>query len=177
MWLKEMERERPRPPFLRDGCGRPHRYAPRSGSGSPSAGHRVGVLRGTLRAGGAVEAGRRPRPRVPRTAPGRRGSGAPPGRDAGPTPTAAVARSKARRKSGAARRRRGLATAARGASRPRAPARCRFVGGPGARAEDLSSNTKRGTYLRVTHNNSDRGGVPPGRHPGSGHPLCLILAP
>ena len=83
--------------------------------------------RGTLRAGGAVEAGRRPRPRVPMTALGRRGSGAPPGRGAGPTPTAAVARSKARRKSGAARRRRGLATAARGARGPRAHARAGVV--------------------------------------------------
>ena len=71
------------------------------------------------------QAGRRPRPRVPMTALGRRGSGAPLGRDAGPTPTAAVARSKARRKSGAARRRRGLATAAREAPAglERAPAR------------------------------------------------------
>ena len=108
------------------------------------------------------QAGRRPRPRVPMTALGRRGSGAPLGRDAGPTPTAAVARSKARRKSGAARRRRGLATAAREAPAglERAPARCRFIGRPGARAEDLSSNMKRETYLRVTHNNSDRGEGP-----------------
>ena len=135
---------------------------PLSASGSPSAERRVGMPRGTLRAGGAVEAGRWPRPRVPRTAPGRRGSGAPPGRGAGPTPTAAVARSKARRKSGAARRRRGLATAAREAPAglERAPARCRFIGRPGARAEDLSSNTRRKTYLRVTHNNSDRGEGP-----------------
>ena len=73
------------------------------------------------------QAGRRPRPRVPMTALGRRGSGAPLGRDAGPTPTAAVTRSMARRKSGAARRRRGLATAARGARGPRAHARAGVV--------------------------------------------------
>ena len=48
--------------------------------------------------------------------------------------------------------------------RPRAssarPRGRRFVGRPGARAEDLSSNMKRETYLRVTHNNSDRGEGP-----------------
>ena len=103
-------------------------------SGSPSAGRRVGVPRGTLRAGGAVEAGRRPRPRVPMTALGRRGSGAPLGSGAGPTPTAAVTRSMARRKSGAAaaqaRPRDGRE---RGASRPRARARAvSFYRAPGS---------------------------------------------
>ena len=112
------------------------------------------------------------------TALGRRGSGAPLGRDAGPTPTAAVARSKARRKSGAARRRRGLATAAREAPAglERAPARCRFIGRPGARAEDLSSNTRRKTYLRVTHNNSDRGEGPSREASRAWSPTLPILA-
>ena len=134
--------------------------------------------RGTLRAGGAVEAGRWPRPRVPRTAPGRRGSGAPPGRDAGPTPTAAVARSKARRKSGAARRRRGLATAAREAPAglERAPARCRFIGRAGALQRTFRV-TREGKLTCEGHITTATGGrVPPGRHLGPGHPVCLILA-
>ena len=53
-------------------------------------------------------------------------------------------------------------SSARAPGRPtkRRPRGRRFVGRPGARAEDHSSNTRRKTYLRVTHNNSDRGEGP-----------------